>query len=558
MKNKNVATISRNENGDKVIRLSFSYDLDMLQQVRSIIGRKYHKQYDCWSIPLYDSNIKTLIKWGFTIDSKLDAFFKGSKVEEPAIEIPGLQGVLRPFQSVGVSFIEDRKGKVLVADEMGLGKTIESLAWLQLHRERIPVLIVCPSVAKLMWERTANKWLPEPNTEVLYGESPWIPTGDILIINYDILPKWIKRLKALHIQVLIIDEVHYIKSDTAKRTKACKRLAKRVPHVLGLSGTPIENRPIEIYNIWHILDPVRCPDYWHFTYWYCDRKKGWRGRGWDVSGHSNEDKLNAALSSTIMLRRKKVDVLKELPAKVGSFVPILLHNKKEYKAAEADFIAYLREKEGNAVANKAKKAETLVKIAALKRLAVEGKLPEVIEWIKDFLEVEDKLVVFAWHTFVIDALMEAFPNISVKLDGRDNEKQKQKAEDEFQTNPKIHLFVGQMKAAGVVITLTAASNVAIIEYPWNPALVDQAIDRLHRIGQLRSVTYYYLMTEGTIEEKIAYILDDKRKVSSSIIDGEAAVQDTLLKQLIKEYREGIEHNEIMKRTIYSYKIKSRV
>jgi len=533
------ASMAVNEQGDKVIKIAFPYDLTMIQKVRTILGRKYHKKYDCWSAPLFRETLEVLMSWEFVLDEKLSSFLQKSTKrlsETNVIKIPGLKGTLYPFQNWGVSFVEDKHGKALIADDMGLGKTVEALAWLQLHRDRVPVIIVVPAVAKLSWERHAHIWLPNPNTEILSGKRPWKPTGEILIINYDILNSWTCVLNKIDAKVLILDEVHYTKNNGAKRTKAVKRLAKRIPYKLALSGTPIENRPVEIYNSWFIIDPVHCPPYLEFVSRYCNRK--YTGFGWDVSGHSHTDELHRILTGTIMLRRKKIDVLPELPPKVGAFVPMCLHNKKEYKAAEADFIAYVREEKGDVAADKAAKAEGLVKIGGLKQLAVKGKLPEVIEWIKDFLQVEDKLVVFAIHTFVIDALMEAFPKIAVKLDGRTSSTKKQEVVDMFQNDPKIKLFVGQMKAAGVVITLTAASNVAIIEYPWTPTALTQAIDRVHRIGQVDSVTAYYLMAQDTIEEKIARLLDEKQKVVSSIIDGETPDKMTsLFEDLMREYAE---------------------
>jgi SWI/SNF-related matrix-associated actin-dependent regulator 1 of chromatin subfamily A len=394
-----------------------------------------------------------------------------------------------------------------------------------------------------MWERTIHNWLPKASVELLCGERSYIPTADFLIINYDIVSKWIDKLQRLHAEVLILDEVHYIKNNSAKRTKAIKRIAKGIPHLLCLSGTPIENRPVEIYNAWQLVDPTNCPPYWSFTKRYCKRKKNFFG-GWDVSGSAHTDELHKILTGTIMLRRKKADVLKDLPAKVASFVPMYLHNKKDYEAAEADFIAYVKEVYGQKAADKKKKAVAVTKMEELKQLAVKGKLPEVIEWIREFLEVEDKFVVFAWHTFVIDAIMEAFPKIAVRVDGKT--KDKQACEDKFQNDPKCRLFVGQMKAAGVSLTLTAASNVGIIEYPWTPGTLNQAIDRVHRITQEDSVTVYYFMAQNTIEEKTAKVLDAKQKTIGAIIDGEECAEDTtLFADLIADY---FNKANIMKRT----------
>ena len=156
-------------------------------------------------------------------------------------------------------------------------------------------------------------------------------------------------------------------------------------------------------------------------------------------------------------------------------------------------------------------------------------------WIQNFLETDEKLVVFCTHKFVIEELMEEFKEIAVKIDGSVTGENRQKAVDEFQTNDKIRLFVGNVQAAGVGITLTAASNLVFIELGWSPMMHDQAEDRIHRIGQKNSVMIYYLLAANTIEEKIAKLLDSKRKVVDAILDGVETEQASLLSELMKIY-----------------------
>jgi len=167
-------------------------------------------------------------------------------------------------------------------------------------------------------------------------------------------------------------------------------------------------------------------------------------------------------------------------------------------------------------------------------LAVHGKLKQTIAWIKDFLNVEDKLVLFAVHKFVIDALMQEFAGIAVKVDGSVTGINRQKAVDEFQTNKDVKLFIGN-KAAEEGITLTASSNVVHLEYPWSPSSIDQRNDRCHRIGQKNSVNIYYLLAQNTIEEKIIKLLDKKRKIIDNIIDGINTPIESLFHELIKSY-----------------------
>jgi len=530
------ATMAVNQFGDRVIKIQFPYELDLLYKVRTLSGRKYHPEIKTWSAPVSNDNLKLLIDWGFSLDDKLQTFLDKTKVREETISlvgIPGLKGTLRPFQNRGVAMIETKNGLALLADEQGLGKTIEALAWLQLHRDRIPVIIVCPGSVKENWAIEAENWIPNPRTEVLYGETPWRITGDIVIINYDIVHAWVDELRRLKAEIVILDEGQYIKSGKAKRTKAVKKL-KKSPYRLVLTGTPILNRPFEIKNAIDFINPDIFPNDWEFKQQFCNPK--YNGFGWNFNGASHTDVLHKKLVDSIMIRRLKEDVMPELPNKVYSFVPMQLINEREYRYAENNFISFVRQSKGEVAAAKAKGAETLVQIEALKQLAVQGVLEADLNWIEDFLETDQKLVVFANHKFVIDAIMNRFgTKIAVKLDGSTVMTDRQRVVDIFQHNPEVKLFVGNMKAAGIGITLTAASTVVFLELPWTPGELDQAIDRLHRITQKFSVNVVYLLAKGTIVEKIAKLLDVKRKILDAVMDGIETQTTSLLSELMKLY-----------------------
>jgi SWI/SNF-related matrix-associated actin-dependent regulator of chromatin subfamily A-like protein 1 len=533
------ASLAKNENGDKVIQIEFPYDLDLLMKVRSLPGRKYHPAERCWSAPYYSDTIQMLKGWGFIFDKPLRRFlerkeFKASKIAQEGV--PGLRGVLRPFQTLGVLRYDKNNGKILNADEMGLGKTIQTLAWLQLHPENRPVIIVVQASLKLNWAKEALTWMSKPKIEILVGNTPWKVKGEIIIINYDILPAWVKELRKIKAKVIVFDEAQYIKNNKAKRTKASKQLVKSgIPHVIGLTGTPIENRPIEIYNIVYMINKTLFPNYLYFTEKYCDRKNN--GFGWDVSGHSNEMELHDLLVNSIMLRRLKADVLPELPPKVRSFVPLQLCNNEEYRAAEDDLLAFIRQTKGKEAAERMSLAEALVKWEVLKQLHAKGILPSAIEWIHDFLSSDQKLVIFATHHFVIDTLMKEFGKIAVKIDGTVSLPDRQRAIEEFQHNNRIKLFVGQIKASGVGITLTAASNVVFLELPWTPGELAQAIARLDRIGQLNSVNIYFLLAVNSIMEEVAQMLDEKQQIVTAVTDGMVVDRKTLITELIKRYEQ---------------------
>jgi len=535
-KDAKTASMIENQKGERVMKLSFPFSYDTLNIVRSLPGRQYHSEDKCWSVPISEQSIEELTRWGFTLDKKIQEFVEARKkrsLEVLVTDVPNLRGELFPFQKFGVAFIESRNGRALIADEMGLGKTVQALAWAQLHPELRPIVIVVPASLKLNWRREAFTWMSNPLIEVLSGTKPWRTEGDVLIINYDILPEWIGELRRREPQILITDECHYYKSNTANRTKAIKALGKGIPHVIALSGTPIVNRPIEAYNALRLIDPELFRDPWQYAKDYCNLKHN--GFGWDFSGASNTQRLHEILTKTVMIRRLKSDVLKDLPDKIRSFVPLQLVNENEYEIAENNFIEYLRATKGNDAAMRASNAEALASIEVLKQVAVKGKLEEALNWIENFLEADGKLVVFATHKFVIEAVMNRFLKVAVKIDGDTPMNHRQENIDAFQNDPNVRLFVGNIQAAGVGITLTAASNVAFLELPWTPGALVQAEDRCHRIGQKDSVTIYYLLAAGTIEERIASLIDKKRLVLDAVLDGRVTEQESLLTILMAEY-----------------------
>lgn len=524
---------------DRTMEIRFKFDQELLQLVKSLPGRRFYPDKKCWTATIIADSINKLKDAGFVIDAELEKLLHQAEEMEKGIEVPGLKKQLFPFQKVGVAFIEKRNGRALIADEMGLGKTIQASAWLQLHPEKRPAIILCPASLKLNWAKELRETLStKDNVQILQGTKPYPITGSIIIINYDILNSWVETLQAINPQVLIMDEAHYTKNSSAIRTKATKKLAKGIPHVIALTGTPIVNRPVEGFNIFQILDRNLFPNFWTYVHRYCGARHN--GFGWDFSGATNKEELNQILTSTIMIRRRKADVLKDLPEKLYSFVPMELSNETEYRAAEEEFIQYIRFTKGKEAAEKAKKAEHLVKIEALKQLAVKGKLKQAINWIRDFIEDESKLVIFAVHKEVIDQLMNEFKEIAVKIDGSTPTPERHKAVEAFQSDPNIKLFIGNIQAAGVGLTLTASSAVAFLELPWTPGELQQAEDRCHRIGQKNAVNIYYLLAENSVEYKLAKLLDRKKEVLSAVIDGKPVEEKSLISELIESYLEGEE------------------
>ena len=449
---------------------------------------------------------------------------------------------LYPFQKEGVRQIDEFDGRVLLADEMGLGKTIQALTWLKKHPNIRPVVIVCPAPLKWNWEREA-KVHTGLHTEVLNGTKVPLRGGlascKIIILNYDIIGAWLPWLLKLKPKVVILDEGHFVKNPRAKRSKYCRKLCAKAKHVLILSGTPLTNRPSELWPILHMVRPDLYPnDSWPaYAQRYC--KPRMTRYGWDFSGATRLPELHGILKKWMMIRRKKRNVLKQLPKKSRHIVPIEIRDRKQYELARKNLIQWVAMNYGMGRARKAKRSEALMRVMYLKRLTAKLKFREVIKWIENFLEeTDEKLFVVVIHKVAVRTLKKKFPN-SVVVDGSINAKKKQKAIDQFQTNPDTRLLIGNMQAAGVGITLTAASTGIIAEPGWTPGEHLQVEARLDRIGQKKPVNWYWLVAKDTIEERICEIIQKKQVILEAVLDGEDAGRDLqIFDQLISEIQKG--------------------
>lgn len=548
--------------------LAISFDIgnpnfhEMKDTVKHLKAR-WQPENKVWTYPLNFENTAKIISllkdYGVEIDSEIEATIatltakqeqtlKMSAATDADITIPGLNGSLYPFQKAGVLYAIEKE-RVLIADEMGLGKTVQAIAWLQASH-LFPAVIIVPASLKLNWENEINHWLPDKKIVVLSGmgkngdthaETYAIQNSDITILNYDILANREGQLKQGGFRAVILDESHYIKNRKAIRTKAVMELRKTIPFRMCLTGTPVLNRPNELIQPLSFLNCLNeLGGFWGFVKRYCAAKQ--TSFGWDMSGASNLKELNQKLRETCMVRRQKADVLTELPAKQRVFIPVELDltHRAKYNDAVENFFFWIEELRAKKLQEKAKTVppgtvlettwltqpqynpsypEQLVKIEILKQLAAKGKLATVKEWVADFLETGEKLVVFAHHKEIIADLAKHFAGKCTILVGDTLMQERQAAVDKFQSDPNCQLFIGSTKAAGVGITLTAASNVAFVELGWTPADHDQAEDRCHRIGQENSVTAWYFIAEETIEDDIRDLILSKRGVVNLATDG---------------------------------------
>lgn len=511
----------------------FKYDPEILKIVKSLPGAKWLPALKGWRVS--PAALSALRDMGFQVPD--DLLRKDD-------DLSGLKAELLPYQLEGVRYALKRN-RVLIADEMGLGKTLQALAFLQARKDLRPAVVVCPASLKLNWLRECGKFLeecPENEAVVLSGRNPEKVRAGILIINYDILDAWTECLKP---KAVIGDEAHYIKNSKAARSKAFRKICKSAEVILLLTGTPVLNRPIELFNLLNILAPHEFSNYIAFGKRYCNGHQkevivrgGGRRLVWDFSGRSHLDELNLKLKTTVMIRRLKKDVLSDLPPKRLAVIPVEISNADAYLKAEEDFVEWLKEKVREGVydgrrLSAALRAEAMVKIEYLKQIAAVGKLETAVEWIQDFLESGEKLVVFAHHKEIVSRLAKSFPGCAVIAGGTED---RMAQVDKFQNDPKCRLCIGSIQAAGVGLNLTAASNVAFLEYPWRPADFDQCVSRCHRLGQKSSVTAWCLVASvdniTTIDEKILSVLSRKKGTADAVLDGKALNEDGVLDELL--------------------------
>lgn len=551
--------------------VKFQYDQALVHAARQLPSRRWDDTAKGWLVPVTPATAMHVMEWAtsrrFTVTEDAqqaiadatqiaDLLYEASTSKDDPLEvIPGL----RPFQRAGVAYALATR-RCMIADEMGLGKTAQGLAFMEGLAQRgeraFPAVVVCPASLKLNWEREAGMWLPNRTTAVINGTNADIPDGvDIYIVNYDLFGRgalrrrndegkivtvypMVEEFKYLRPRTIILDESHYVKNPDAHRTKACKELCHGVPNRVLLTGTPVLNRPFELIAQVQILGLLHevFGGRRAFIDRYCEAEV--TRFGMSYNGAKNLDELNRKMRSAFFIRRKKEEVLTELPPKVRSYVPMSLANEREYRRAERDLIKWIMETDGVDAARRAKAAEHLVRIEKLKQLAAAGKLAAATAWIRDFLDTGEKLVVFATHKVIISHLKDALRDDygAVVIDGSTSQRNRTAAVDRFQKDASTRVLVGNLQAAGVGLTLTAASNVAFLELGWTPAEHDQAEDRVHRIGQEDSVTAWYLLAARTIDADIVDLLDEKRKVVTAATDGGDLADGSILSDLIGRLR----------------------
>ena len=483
-----------------------------------------------WILDRYPMEVLSKSVWQNKAPTKFVKKITHTKIEKLSKATPGKQfrGKLLDFQKEGLDFLLKSSGNALLADDMGLGKTVQTLAYVASEKQSMPVLVIAPLVTLTNWQREIERFMKKKsrNGRIIengYPTSTMIRTGkkedlgnfDFYIINYELLHKRLGDLLNLNIRTLVCDEVQHLRSKTTQKYTAIKKLAalKSINYRVGLSGTPIYNHGSEIWSIVDILKPGLLGNFKEFCEYFCYLDE----RGKAIVLENKRTSLHEELKKHVMIRRKKSDVLKDLKDKVR-YKEIIAADETYYKN-QLDQIWHKHEEElKNAETEFYKSASYQRAIQSERQAAGIAKLPRVIDFVKNIMEIEESVVVFCHHKSIHKLLHESLHEFSpVSIIGGQTDKARQDSIDRFQ-NGDTKLMIAGLRAGNLGINLTRAKYVIFAELDWSPAYHYQAEDRLHRIGQKNTVFAYYLIGSGTLDDHVADILVDKSYEIDAIMD----------------------------------------
>lgn len=565
-------------------RLSFAYNKEMVTLIKRVPSSpKWDSQEKEWVVkkesvcypPDRDARwyVEAFAQWAVA-KRFVAGISRHSENNDVVYEIPPMKEfpgehymLLNPYQYQleGVRYALDHK-RCIFGDQPGLGKTLQAIcSVVKAHKEAkaygesFPVLVICPAALKVNWQREFKKFaglnsiiLDDKNRdnwhrfyELRNGHGD--PLSSVFITNYESLKKFFVRdvkdhqRKTLRSYVfderikmfnsVIIDESHKCKSSKTQQSKFVEGICKGKRWVFALTGTPVVNNNTDLVQQLKILG--RLDDfggYKHFVERYCDGPKQ----------SSNLRELNYKLWMCCFFRREKSKVLTQLPDKMRQYITCDITNRKEYDDAENDVIKYLRQYK-NASDEKVARAmrgAVMVKMGILKQIAARGKIKAVSEFVHDVIDGGEKLIMFAYLKDVVEALKAEFPD-AVTVTGSDDIKAKQNAVDSFQNDPECKLIILNYKSGGTGLTLTAASRVGFIEFPWTYSDCEQAEDRAHRNGQKNAVNCYYFLGDKTIDRYMYNVIQTKKDIANEVTGTTTQIEEDMVNITMNLFRDRL-------------------
>ena len=453
----------------------------------------------------------------------------------PATELPAeMNAELRPYQRSGFDFLchlsRHKLGGIL-ADDMGLGKTLQTLVWLSWlkanSRPHRPALVICPASVVHNWRREANRFIPSLTVLIMESGSArhnlrrQIPEHDLIVTNYALLRRDLEALQKFSFGVVILDEAQFIKNPDAQITQSVKQL--RAGQHLALTGTPLENRLLDLWSIVDFIQPGYLGNQQKF-------REKYEPRGENAADEQRiaRRRLSARLRP-LMLRRMKREVAHDLPERI--------EQRRDCELGEAQRKLYLaelrrsREQVMNSVAERGLNKSTMHVLAALTRLrqicchpqlvgydSASGKTETLFELLEPLMAEGQKVLLFSQFVQMLKILEKdcAGRNIPTHILTGET-KDRQQVTQAFQSDAGGSVFLLSLRAAGTGLNLTTASYVVLYDPWWNPAVEAQAIDRSHRIGQTDTVNAYRLIAPGTVEEKIWELQQRKAQTIADVL-----------------------------------------
>lgn len=495
----NMKTIALNPSKLR-IEIEFPFSMGLKNKVKAIPDSKFDWDDKVWYLPVSKLHASLASQFGreysFFIDEYVSSLSKTNKVVSYKT-----RSKLFPFQIEGLDFLHRTGGRALLADLPGLGKTYQTLAYMEEVKFR-KVLVVSPASVSYMWQDKTKELLGW-STDVIEGyTNPFDERARVIICSYAVFTRRVDKLKSLGFNLVVFDEAHALSNTTSARSRASRLL--QTQNVLLLSGTPFLNRPKELWPLLNLLQPGVWSSFWKFAHRYCDAKRDYFGH-WNFDGAENLAELKDKIS-TIMIRRTKEEVLKDLPELTINYLPYLTQSEtlvRSYKEAY----------------EVAKKATTPVRgrLLALRRVVGLMKVKPGIELAEDLLvDPNSKVVLFAIHKTVVAELHEGLSNYkSILIVGDTPQEERNNLVQQFQNDPDTRVAIIS-EAGGEGINLYAASNLIFVERAWNPGKETQIQGRIHRIGQKNNCQIYYIIAKATIDERIHQIINKKKEVLGQV------------------------------------------
>ena len=539
-------------------KVSFQYHPMLVKCVKRIPSARYHADGNYWEVSSYHQQyLKLMEQWARSNRFVTSVFWLTDDERVPTYEPLPMPELTQPhnlliepyeFQKQGIAYAVEHK-RCIMGDEQGLGKTVEAIGVLTVTGA-VPALVICPASLKLNWKRELKKFgglnaivLDDSNRTTWQRffelkKKDGRPCADVAIVNYESLKKFfvakIRRegrftLKSVDFdrrkdlfRTVIIDESHKCKSPQTQQSKFVQGICDGKEYILELTGTPVVNNNEDLIQQLRIMGRLEdFGGYGKFMGRYC--------AGMNKSSHIKE--LNYYLRKYCFFRRQKKDVLLQLPDKTRSYLNVEISNRKEYTDAERDIIKYLRDYQDadDEKVQRTIRGAVMVKMGILKQISARGKVDGAIDIIHNIIDGGEKLIVFCFLKEVVQALKMEFRD-AVTVTGDDNVQQKQYAVDRFQQDASCKLIILNYRSGGTGLTLTAASNVLFVEFPYTYSDCCQAEDRAHRNGQKNAVNCVYLLGTNTIDEYLYDLIQKKKEISNGVTGTEDDIEERTVSQ----------------------------